>query len=431
MRPVWQPAPVTVLATLHTSDSRVTLRRAVRDDVPVIVDLLLDDPLGMAREGTDAAGMAAYVRAFEAVDADPAHLLVVAEDGGRVVATLQLSFIPGLARRGALRAQVEGVRVHPDKRNSGLGRALLLWARDEAERRGCALIQLTSDKQRADAHRFYTRLGYVAVARGLQARAATVSAPCTGAQPARDGSGCSASTSTVPGSTRSLRPRRVRKTASATAPTTAYSRPSRTLKAIPIGAGDHGEEERVAEGVERGVPHGGERPGAACCDASSWSTTSWKPALPRIPMTSGMSPVRISGRCHRIRMDASTPNAPSSRAVAAGPERRTRSTRPPRPARPSAASPRRSPGLGPAAELGGVGNGAPRRWFTSHDRHVQQGRPAERDGVQPGRGSPAAQRAAPREERLSALARRDHEGCQHRTEGHVLGIAADADAAQP
>ena len=105
--------------------------------------------------------MEPYVLAFEAVDADPAHLLVVAEDGGRVVATLQLSFLPGLARRGALRAQVEGVRVHPGRRSSGLGSALLEWARIEAERRGCALIQLTSDKRRADAHRFYTRLGYV------------------------------------------------------------------------------------------------------------------------------------------------------------------------------------------------------------------------------------------------------------------------------
>lgn len=160
---MWQPAPVTVLATLHTSDSTARLRRATIGDLPSIVELLIDDPLGLAREGGDGPdAMEPYVRAFEAVDADPAHLLVVAEDGGRVVATLQLSFIPGLARRGALRAQVEGVRVHPEGRNSGLGRALLLWARDEAERRGCALIQLTTDKQRFDAHRFYTRVGFTA-----------------------------------------------------------------------------------------------------------------------------------------------------------------------------------------------------------------------------------------------------------------------------
>ena len=166
---MWQPAPVTVLATLQASDSTARLRRAVVGDLPSIVELLIDDPLGLAREGGDGPGaIEPYVRAFEAVDADPAHLLVVAEDGGRLVATLQLSFIPGLARRGALRAQVEGVRVHPEKRNSGLGRALLQWAADEAERRGCALIQLTSDKQRADAHRFYTRLGYVSSHEGFK-----------------------------------------------------------------------------------------------------------------------------------------------------------------------------------------------------------------------------------------------------------------------
>ena len=167
---MWQPAPVTVLATLHTSDSTARLRRATIGDLPSIVELLIDDPLGLAREGGDGPdAMEPYVRAFEAVDADPAHhLLVVAEDDHLVVGTLQLSFLPGLARRGALRAQVEGVRVHPEKRNSGLGRALLQWAADEAERRGCALIQLTSDKQRADAHRFYTRLGYVSSHEGFK-----------------------------------------------------------------------------------------------------------------------------------------------------------------------------------------------------------------------------------------------------------------------
>lgn len=153
---------MTDLANLQTTDGSVVVRRAVRGDVPAIVELLIDDPLGFSREGGDGPDpMEPYVRAFEEIDADAAHLLVVVEDGDRVVATLQLSFIPGLARRGALRAQVEGVRVHPERRNSGLGQALLLWVADEAERRGCTLIQLTSDKRRADAHRFYTRLGYV------------------------------------------------------------------------------------------------------------------------------------------------------------------------------------------------------------------------------------------------------------------------------
>ncbi|WP_240181876.1 GNAT family N-acetyltransferase [Nocardioides sp. 616] len=160
---------MTELGVLQTTDGTASLRRAVIGDVPSIVELLADDPLGAARDGIEgAAGLRPYAQAFESLDADDAHLLVVAETGGRIVATMQLSFIPGLSRRGALRAQVEGVRVHADLRNSGLGRALLMWARGEAERRGCALIQLTSDKQRPEAHRFYSALGFTASHEGFK-----------------------------------------------------------------------------------------------------------------------------------------------------------------------------------------------------------------------------------------------------------------------
>ncbi len=160
---------MTELATLRTNEGAASLRRATLEDVPTIVELLADDPLGAARDGTDASdGGQPYVQAFAAIDADPAHLLLVAEKSGRVVATMQVSFLPGLARRGALRAQVEAVRVHADLRNSGLGRALLTWARGEAERRGCALIQLTSDKRRPDAHRFYEGLGFTASHEGFK-----------------------------------------------------------------------------------------------------------------------------------------------------------------------------------------------------------------------------------------------------------------------
>jgi GNAT superfamily N-acetyltransferase len=93
---------------------------------------------------------------------------VVAETDGRVVATLQLSFIPGLSRRGALRAQIEAVRVAPAERSQGLGQALFTWAIAEARRRGCTLVQLTTDKSRTDAHRFYERLGFVASHEGLK-----------------------------------------------------------------------------------------------------------------------------------------------------------------------------------------------------------------------------------------------------------------------
>ncbi|HYO34622.1 MAG TPA: GNAT family N-acetyltransferase [Geodermatophilus sp.] len=143
----------------------VVLRRAVAADLPAIVALLADDPLGATREGAD---LASYEAAFAAVDADPAHLLVVADDAGAVVGTLQLSFLPGLSRGGALRAQVEGVRVAGAARGRGLGEAMLRWCADEARRRGAVLVQLTTDVRRPDAHRFYERLGYVASHVGMK-----------------------------------------------------------------------------------------------------------------------------------------------------------------------------------------------------------------------------------------------------------------------
>ena len=92
----------------------------------------------------------------------------MAEADGRIAGTMQLSFLPGLARRGALRAQIEAVRVAGSQRGSGLGGAMLRWAIGEARRRGCALVQLTTDKSRADAHRFYERLGFVASHEGMK-----------------------------------------------------------------------------------------------------------------------------------------------------------------------------------------------------------------------------------------------------------------------
>ena len=134
-----------------------------------IVDLLAADQLGATRDGVRTAeDLAAYQRAFHAIDRDDAHLLVVAEAERGIVATLQLSFLPGLARRGALRAQIEAVRVADGARGSGLGAAMMEWAIAEARRRGCALVQLTSDKSRADAHRFYQRLGFVASHEGMK-----------------------------------------------------------------------------------------------------------------------------------------------------------------------------------------------------------------------------------------------------------------------
>lgn len=137
----------------------IDIRRARREDVDAIVRMLADDQLGSTRDSVD--DLTPYLKAFEDIDADPGQLLVVADDAGQAVGTLQLSIIPGLARKGALRGQIEAVRVRASHRGSGLGGELVTWAVEESRRRGCALVQLTSDVQRADAHRFYERLGFV------------------------------------------------------------------------------------------------------------------------------------------------------------------------------------------------------------------------------------------------------------------------------
>ena len=135
-----------------------TIRRARRDDIGAIVRMLADDQLGATRD--DPEDLGPYLRAFEEIEADPNQLLVVVAAGEQLVGTLQLTIIPGLARRGALRGQVEAVRIHAEHRGSGLGADLMRWAIDESRRRGCALVQLTSDTSRTAAHRFYERLGF-------------------------------------------------------------------------------------------------------------------------------------------------------------------------------------------------------------------------------------------------------------------------------
>ena len=157
---------MTPLAALRVADGDVVLRRATVEDVPAIVRLLAADQLGAARD--DPADLAPYLAAFAVIDADPAQLLVVATAGDSVVGTLQLTVIPGLARRGALRAQIEAVRVAGSHRSAGLGAAMIGWVVAEARRRGCSLVQRTTDKSRADAHRFYRRLGFAASHEGFK-----------------------------------------------------------------------------------------------------------------------------------------------------------------------------------------------------------------------------------------------------------------------
>ena len=136
------------------------IRPAVPDDVPAIVAMLADDPLGAQRESPD--DLSPYLTALERLSDDPNQHLVVAVREGRVVGTLQLTIIPGLSRKGATRSIIEGVRIHADERGSGLGTRFIEWAIDRSRSEGCQLVQLTSDVSRTDARRFYERLGFTA-----------------------------------------------------------------------------------------------------------------------------------------------------------------------------------------------------------------------------------------------------------------------------
>lgn len=143
----------------------VIFRSATETDLPAIIALLADDVIGAGRE--DAASDA-YLTAFREVSADPRNHLVVAELDGEVAGTLQLTYIPGLSRMGAERAQIEAVRVAAAHRSRGLGRQMIAWAVAQAKARGCGLVQLTSDKRRSDAIRFYESLGFEPTHEGLK-----------------------------------------------------------------------------------------------------------------------------------------------------------------------------------------------------------------------------------------------------------------------
>ncbi|MFD9000641.1 GNAT family N-acetyltransferase [Streptomyces sp. NPDC059582] len=136
------------------------IRPATAEDVPAIVAMLADDPLGAQRESPE--DLTPYLTALERLAADPNQHVMVAVREGRVIGTLQLTVNPGLSHKGAARAIIEGVRIHTDERGSGLGTQLIEWAVDESRRQNCRMVQLTSDNSRTDAHRFYERLGFTA-----------------------------------------------------------------------------------------------------------------------------------------------------------------------------------------------------------------------------------------------------------------------------
>lgn len=134
-------------------------REARRSDLPALVALLSDDPLGQMREGPDPEP---YLAAFDRLAANPMHQIIVAEVDGRIVATCQLTILHGLSRQGMTRALVEAVRTLAEMRGQGIGAALMAEVERRALAAGAGMLQLTTDRSRSRAHAFYDRLGYEA-----------------------------------------------------------------------------------------------------------------------------------------------------------------------------------------------------------------------------------------------------------------------------
>jgi ribosomal protein S18 acetylase RimI-like enzyme len=149
-------------------ERELRFREATEKDVDRIVEMLADDVLGKKRERYEHPLPESYLQAFKAIDSDPNNELVVACDGNKVVGVQQITFTPYLTHQGGWRATIEGVRTSPSVRGEGVGTQLIQWAIHRAEERGCHLIQLTTDKQRPDALRFYEKLGFQATHEGLK-----------------------------------------------------------------------------------------------------------------------------------------------------------------------------------------------------------------------------------------------------------------------
>jgi GNAT superfamily N-acetyltransferase len=150
------------------TEPTISFRPANRDDLPLIVRMLADDPLGAKRERYETPLPESYMAAFDAIASDPNNELVVACLDSRVVGVLQITFIPCLTYQGGWRALIEGVRIASDIRSEGIGRRMFKWAIQRSRERGCRLVQLTTDKARPDALRFYEKLGFVASHEGMK-----------------------------------------------------------------------------------------------------------------------------------------------------------------------------------------------------------------------------------------------------------------------
>jgi len=146
----------------------IIFRVATHTDVPSIVRLLADDELGSLREKYENPIPESYYSAYELVDKDPNHELIVAELDAKVIGTLHLMFLPSLSFQGGLRAQVESVHVDTRYQSQGIGSHMMKWAIKRAKLRAAHIVQLTTHKSRADAHRFYERLGFKGTHLGMK-----------------------------------------------------------------------------------------------------------------------------------------------------------------------------------------------------------------------------------------------------------------------
>ena len=138
----------------------LTYRAANEADLPFLNTLMREDAIGAARDPLLPDHAEQQREAMRAIAADPMHTLYVVERGGEPVGSFQLSFLPGISRKGAWRGQIESVRVSAAARGEGIGAAMMRWAIARCEERGCGVVQLTSDRTREGAHRFYERLGF-------------------------------------------------------------------------------------------------------------------------------------------------------------------------------------------------------------------------------------------------------------------------------
>jgi ribosomal protein S18 acetylase RimI-like enzyme len=150
------------------AEAAIAIRKAAATDVAAIVSMLADDALGAQREDASLPLRDSYRNAFAAIDADRNQLLAVVEHDGEIIGCMQISFIPGLSRMGMGRGQIESVRIASHIRGGGIGRQMIGWAIEQCRERGCGLVQLTTDKSRSDALRFYQSLGFTDSHEGLK-----------------------------------------------------------------------------------------------------------------------------------------------------------------------------------------------------------------------------------------------------------------------